>query len=166
MADGDDIFVHDPDPRAVFPLDQLHPNARMRRAFRATGFHHTIDRAFPAVITGCADRTETWISPAFVEAYTALHRMGHALSVETWAGEELVGGIYGVRLGRAFFGESMFSRQPNASTMAFHHLAQWLREEDFLLFDTQYANDHTRRLGAVEISRSEFQRLLGLALAG
>lgn len=164
MAEPDGLYAHDPDPRAIFPLEQLHPSTRLRRTMRNSGLHHTVDRCFRAVMEACADRPETWISPAMIDAYTALHHRGLALSVETWRGDELVGGIYGVRIGRAFFGESMFSREANASTLAFHHLAEWLRNEGFTLFDTQYINDHTRRLGAVEVPRTTFRRMLAAAL--
>jgi leucyl/phenylalanyl-tRNA---protein transferase len=164
MAEEGQLYGHDPDPRAIFPLEALQPNARLRRSIRNSGLFCTVDRAFTDVMRGCADREETWISEAMIEAYTLLHRQGHALSVETWRGTDLVGGIYGVRIGKAFFGESMFSRETNASSMAFHHLVDLLRSEGFLLFDTQYINDHTRTLGAIEIPRAAFRALLRKAV--
>lgn len=164
MVEGGDIYVHDPDPRAIFDLALVRPNARLVRALRASGLTLTMDLAFEAVIRACADRPEQWIDERMVKAYTALHRSGHARSVEAWYQGELVGGIYGVDIGRAFFGESMFSRRTHASKAAFHHLVARLRTEGYLLFDTQYLNPHTRSLGAFEISREEFRKRLRAAL--
>jgi len=167
MADEDGrIQWHHPDPRAVFPLDRIRPNQRLKRFLRSAGFTMRIDTAFHAVMECCATaHGESWISPAMVEAYTGLHRAGHAHCVETWLGERLVGGIYGVSIGAAFFGESMFSLHANASKAAFHHLADHLRQRGFQLFDTQYANAHTTSLGAVEIPRQEFLAALAKAAA-
>lgn len=164
MHEDGDLYWHDPDPRAIFQLDAVQPNARLRRFLRSSGFTCTVDTSFEAVMRACADRPERWINEEMIQAYTALHRQGHALCVETWLNGELIGGIYGVRLGRAFFGESMFSRRANASKAAFFHLAEHLRANGFTLFDTQYLNDHTRSLGAVEITRVEFRRMLAEAL--
>ena len=163
--DDGELYWHDPDPRAVFPLDHLVPNARLERVIRNGRFRTTVDAAFPAVIAACADRSETWIDPHIQATYIAMHGAGHAHSVETWVGEELVGGIYGVSLKGAFFGESMFSRQSNASKVAFHALVRHLKECGHVLFDTQYLNDFTRQLGAVEIPRHTFREQLQQALA-
>lgn len=152
---------HSPDPRAVFPLEAIRPNARFRRWLRNSELHCTIDTAFEKVMGHCAtEHGESWITEEMISAYTALHRIGHAHSVETWDGPQLVGGIYGVSIGEAFFGESMFSLVPNASKAAFHHLADHLRQRRSMLFDTQYLNQHTASLGAVEIPRSDFLELL------
>lgn len=165
MADGVQLHVHDPDPRAIFDLHSLRPNTRLQRYFRSHGYGCTENRCFEDVMRACADRPEQWIDEDMVQAYTGLHHLGHARSVETWQGGGLIGGIYGVQLGRAFFGESMFSRKPNASKAAFFHLAEQLRAEGYLLFDTQYINAHTRSLGAIEIPRKEFRQRLAEALA-
>jgi len=164
LHDDGRLYWHDPDPRAIIPLDAVHPNARLRRAIRAGGFTCTIDRTFEGVMRGCADRESTWMNEDMIAAYTALHTQGHALSAETWLGDELVGGIYGVRIGTAFFGESMFSRRPHASKAAFHHVVEHLRSAGCTLFDTQYMNDHTRSLGAIEIPRADFRRSLAAAV--
>ena len=155
------IDWHNPDPRAVFPLEALKPNARFRRFLRNSGLRCSIDADFEVVMRYCATaHGDSWITEEMIAAYTALHRIGHAHSVETWEGDELVGGIYGVSIGTAFFGESMFSLAPNASKAAFHRLAEHLREHGFTLFDSQYLNDHTATLGAMEIPRSEFMEAL------
>ena len=151
------IEWHNPDPRAVFPLADLKPNARFRRFLRNSGLRCTIDADLEKVMQSCATvHGDTWITEEMIAAYTALHRLGHAHSVESWADAELVGGIYGVSIGAAFFGESMFSLVPNASKTAFFHLAEHLRECGFTLFDSQYLNDHTVSLGAIEIPRTVF----------
>lgn len=161
--DGE-LYWHDPDPRAVFPLDRLRPNARLRTFIRSHGYRFTVDACFADVMRACADRESTWISESMVAAYVELHRSGHAHSVETWQENTLVGGIYGVSIGAAFFGESMFSRASNASKAAFHHLAGHLRDRGFILFDSQYINDHTRSLGAIGSPRESFRSLLALAV--
>lgn len=167
MVHPDGIYVHDPDPRAIFPLEDLHPNARLRRFIRSHGYSCTMDQAFRTVMEACADRPDdTWINDELIDAYCGLRDGGHATSVEVWQEGELIGGLYGVKLGRAFFGESMFSRKPNASKAAFYHMAGYLRTHGFTLFDTQYINDHTRMLGAIEVPRAEFRRLLREALQG
>jgi leucyl/phenylalanyl-tRNA---protein transferase len=166
MAHDDGLlYWHDPDPRAVFPLDAVRPNARLSTFIRAQGYRCTVDHRFEAVMRACADRESTWITEEMILAYTELHRAGYAHSVETWKDGELIGGIYGLSLGGAFFGESMFSRATNASKVAFHHLAEHLRQQGFTLFDSQYINDHTRSLGAVEIPRSQFGAMLAEALS-
>ena len=167
---GDDAGVitwHDPDPRAIFPLEIIIPNARFRRFLRNCDLQCTMDTAFEEVMRNCATvHGATWITEQMVVAYTALHQLGHAHSVEVWRNEVLVGGLYGVQIGSAFFGESMFSLAPNTSKVAFHHLLDRLREQDFLLFDSQYLNDHTASLGAIEIPRSIFKSMLAKAIHG
>jgi leucyl/phenylalanyl-tRNA--protein transferase len=162
--DGE-LYWHDPDPRAIFPLDAIRPNARLKRQLRAEGFGITMDKAFNAVITACADREETWIDPRIIASYQALHEAGFAHSVETWRDGQLVGGIYGVGLKSAFFGESMFSRVDHASKAAFHALVDHLKANEFVLFDSQYINPFTQQLGAIEIPRKEFRKLLARALS-
>lgn len=165
VHDDGEVHWHDPDPRAVIPLDANGANRRLMRYARANHFDHSHDRCFEQVMRACADRDETWIDEQMVQAYTALHRLGFAHSVECWQNGTLIGGIYGVSIGAVFFGESMFSRANNASTWAFHHLLRTLKERGYRLFDTQYINDHTRRLGAMEIPRALFRTLLEDALA-
>lgn len=159
------IHWHSPDPRAVFPLEAIAPNARFLRFMRTSGMRCTTDAAFEAVMRHCSTaHGETWITDDMITAYARLHRLGHAHSVETWAGRKLVGGIYGVSMGSAFFGESMFSLVANASKAAFHHLVKHLRQRNYTLFDTQYINDHTASLGAVEIPLEQFKVKLASAL--
>ncbi len=144
-------------------MDQVLPNARLRTFIRSNGYQFTTDRCFERVMRACAEREQTWISEEMINSYTALHLIGHAHSVETWRDGELIGGIYGVSIGSAFFGESMFSRESNAGKAAFFHLNDHLRSAGFSLFDTQYINDHTRSLGAIEIARAEFHLMLKTA---
>jgi leucyl/phenylalanyl-tRNA--protein transferase len=155
-----------PDPRAVFDLDRFHVPRRLRRTVRSGRFTVTVNRAFGAVIRGCADRPEgTWITADMIAAYETLHRLGYAHSVEVWAGERLGGGIYGVALGGLFAGESMFTRVRDTSKVALVFLVDRLRERGFPLFDIQMLTEHTARLGAVEIPRSEYLARLRRALA-
>lgn len=162
--DDGELYWHDPDPRAIFPLTDLRPNARALRAFRQAGFTHTRNKAFEVVIRACADREETWIDERLITSYLAMHAAGYAHSVECWSGDELAGGIYGVSLRGAFFGESMFSKVPNAGKAAFYALVAHLQQQGHVLFDTQYLNDFTEQLGAVEIPRDQFRERLDAAL--
>jgi leucyl/phenylalanyl-tRNA---protein transferase len=146
-----------PDPRAIFELDGLHVPRRLERTIRSGRFRVSVNLDFAGVIRGCADREEgTWITADMIRAYETLHRMGHAHSVEVWCEGELAGGIYGVAIGGFFAGESMFTRRRDASKVALVHLVERLRERGFQLFDIQLLTDHTRRLGAIEISRSQY----------
>lgn len=158
-----------PDPRALFELDHFHIPRSLRRTLRLHPFTVTCDTAFDAVIRGCArpapGRRSTWISPEFVQAYDALHRAGHAHSIECWAGKDLAGGVYGVATGGLFAGESMFHRVTDASKVALCHLVDRLREHGFVLFDIQMATPVTRQLGAVQVPRSEYLRRLAQAIA-
>lgn len=165
MADeAGEVHWHDPDPRAILPLEKAVPNARLRRSIRNTGLTCTLDQDFEGVMRQCAIvHGDTWITEGMIAAYTALHGLGHAHSAETWQDGRLVGGLYGVRIGAAFFGESMFSTATNASKAALHHMAAHLRAHGAQLFDTQYLNAHTRSLGAIEVPRAEFRRMLARA---
>jgi leucyl/phenylalanyl-tRNA--protein transferase len=146
-----------PDPRCVLELNGLHVPRRLARTLRGGRFTVTFDRAFGEVIRGCADRPEgTWISAEMIEAYTLLHRLGHAHSVEAWCGEVLAGGVYGVSLGGLFAGESMFTRVRDASKVALVRLVERLRGRGYQLFDLQCINEHTARLGAVEVPRRDY----------
>lgn len=149
-----------PDPRAVIPLDAFHVPHGLRRALKSNRFEIRMNTAFEDVMRGCANREETWIDYEILKSYCELHRLGFAHSVETWREEKLVGGLYGVALGGAFFGESMFSRETDASKIALHALVMRLRENGFTLLDTQWVTPHLARFGAHDIPRSEYlQRL-------
>ena len=164
--DDPEIFWVDPRRRGVMPLNGFHISRSLTRAMRRSTFHHTINRDFDGVVAGCADREDTWINAEITALYTALHHAGHAHSLEVWDGTALVGGVYGVTLGRAFFGESMFSRRTNASKMALAALVDRLRHAGFTLFDTQFLTDHLASLGAQEISRAEYHAQLDVAKRG
>ncbi len=164
MAHEDgELYWHEPDPRAIFDLPGLAPDRTTTRILRSNRFTTTIDRAFTHVIDACADREETWIDPRIRASYVQLHEAGHAHSVEVWTGDELAGGIYGVAIGGAFFGESMFGAN-NAGKVAFYSLVDHLRKQGFMLFDTQYINDFTTTLGAKEITRADFLLTLKQAI--
>ena len=163
-----DVFWVDPETRGVIPLDRFHVPRRLARTVRAGRFRITVDRDFPRVMRGCARRTgrrpESWINGPIFEAYCALHRQGHAHSVEAWQDEALVGGLYGVVLGAAFFGESMFSTERDASKVALVHLVSRLTAGAFTLLDTQFVTPHLKRFGAVEMTRARYLSQLADAL--
>ena len=168
MADSRDassIFLLDPEHRAVFPLDTFKPSRSMQKFRRKTSLRTSINEDFPQVIWSCAElRHDTWISVPIEVLYTELHERGEAHSVEVWDGERLVGGLYGVSQGGAFFGESMFSTVSNASKLALIVLIERLRERGFTLLDAQFMTDHLATLGAAEITRAEYKAKLGEAL--
>lgn len=164
-AHSSELSWIDPSRRGVLPLEGLHVPRRLARSFLTADVEVVIDRDFSGVLDGCADRPETWINPEIRRLYLALHRMGQAHSVEVRQGGQLVGGLYGVAIGAAFFGESMFSRARDASKFALIALVARLRAGGFTLLDTQFVTPHLMRLGAVEISRREYQRRLKAALA-
>jgi len=164
------ILWWSPDPRAVLFPDKLHISRSLKRTLRLGGFTVTLDTRFRDVLHGCAGpRAQypdggTWITPAMAQAYLALHELGYAHSVETWREGQLVGGLYGVALGGMFFGESMFTRVPDASKVALVSLVRQLRTWGFLIFDCQQPSPHVKMLGAEEISRREFLQHLAVAL--
>ncbi len=165
MAEDDgELFWHAPDPRAVIPLDRVKIARSLRQVLKKAQFDVTFNKDFYGVICGCADRDETWISPEIIEVYADLHAMHLTHSVEVWQDGDLVGGLYGVALGGAFFGESMFSRVSNASKVAFVHLTTHLRKQGFTLLDSQYLNPFTESLGAIEIPFVDYKRQLMEAL--
>lgn len=169
MSDGrDDTEVHwiDPRRRGVLPLDGFHISRSLAKRIRSGRFRATTDTAFEAVVEACAERDETWISQRIQRLYLQLHRLGFAHSVEIWEDGALVGGVYGVALGAAFFGESMFSRATDASKVALALAVDRLRAGGFRLFDTQFLTPHLASLGGKEIPRAEYHRLLSEALAG
>jgi leucyl/phenylalanyl-tRNA--protein transferase len=161
------ILWWSPDPRAIFELDRFHVPRRLTRTVRSGRCTVTVNTAFGEVIRGCAERPPergVWITPAMIDAYTTLHRLGWAHSIEVWRDGVLAGGVYGVALGGLFAGESMFTRVRDGSKIALVHLVQRLRERGFRLFDVQFLNDHTARFGAVEIPRREYLARLRDAL--
>lgn len=167
MADADgDIGWFSPDPRGVFELDSFHVPATLRKTVRRGAFEIRVNTAFADVMAACADRSDgTWISSEIIAVYVELHRRGLAHSVESWRDGRLAGGLYGVTLGGAYFGESMFYRATDASKVALVALMQRLRERGFVLVDTQWLTPHLERFGAVEIPREEYLRRLAAALA-
>jgi len=154
-----------PDPRGVLPLEEFHVPHGLRRSLRAGRYVIRVNTAFEEVMAGCAARAETWIDRTILEAYGALHRMGYAHSMEAWDGEGLAGGLYGVAIGGAFFGESMFHRRTDASKVALHALVERLRERGFGLLDLQWTTPHLEQFGARSIRRAVYLRRLRRALA-
>lgn len=163
------IYWYSPNPRAILPLDGLHVSQSLRRVIHRGAFDIRFDTAFDAVIAACAapaaGREQTWISAEIQRAYSELHRLGFAHSVEAWQGDELAGGLYGVSIRGFFAGESMFSRRRDASKVALYYLVQHLRARQFQLLDTQFQTAHLMKMGAVEISRRRYLTLLRRALA-
>ncbi|MCM8557400.1 leucyl/phenylalanyl-tRNA--protein transferase [Sphingomicrobium sediminis] len=164
-ASAPDIFWVEPRERAILPLDRFHLSKSLARRLRSGRFEVTCDKAFGAVLGGCADRDETWINPTIARAVMGLHAAGHAHSIETWHEGELVGGLYGVQLGGAFFGESMFSRMTDASKVALAWLVARLKVGGFTLLDCQFMTDHLKSLGATTVPRSDYLQLLSEALS-
>ncbi len=162
------LFWIDPETRGVLPLDRFHVSRRLARTLRRRTYDVRSNTAFEVVLRRCAEptpkRPNTWISREIVHLYTELHAMGHAHSIECWRDETLVGGLYGVSLGAAFFGESMFSHERDASKVALAHLIARLRRGGFKLLDTQFVTPHLKQFGAIEISRAEYHRRLADAL--
>jgi leucyl/phenylalanyl-tRNA--protein transferase len=163
--EGGPICWWSPDPRAIFELDGLHVSRRLTRTLRSGKFTWTINQAFDRVIRGCADRPEgTWITSDMIEAYSRLHRLGIAHSVESWRDGELAGGVYGVALAGFFAGESMFTGRRDGSKAALVYLVEHLRRRGYTLFDIQMVTPHTVSLGAVEIPRRQYLARLQQAL--
>lgn len=168
MADSrhsSEIYWIDPRLRGILPLGRFRVSRSLRRTIRSGRFAISFDADFRGVLDGCADRTETWINPEIARLYMALHATGHARSIEVREGDALVGGVYGVTLGAAFFGESMFSRRTDASKVALTYLVDRLRMSGFRLFDTQFQTSHLASLGGVEISRADYHAALDRAIA-
>jgi leucyl/phenylalanyl-tRNA--protein transferase len=168
-ADDPGLYWIEPERRGVLPLDGFHVPRRLARLVRQDRFQVRVDTNFDAVMEGCAapapGRQRTWINGRIRTLYGTLHALGHAHSVEAWADGELVGGLYGVRLAGAFFGESMFSRERDASKVALVHLAARLRLGGFHLLDAQFITDHLAQFGAMEVSRRQYQTRLDVALS-
>jgi len=163
-AEDPEIFWVEPEMRGILPLDDFHVSKSLEKAIRKKPFDIRFDTAFEEVIGMCAepatDRPSTWINSTIRKLYTELHRMGHAHSVEAWDGDELVGGLYGVSLGAAFFGESMFSRRTNASKICLVHLVERLKQKGFILLDTQFTTEHLKTFGAIDVPKDGYIKLL------
>lgn len=162
--DEPDFYLVDPERRGVLPLDAFHVPRRLARTVRADAYEVRVDTAFAEVVRACAGRDETWISRPIEGLYGELHALGHAHSVECWRDGALAGGLYGVALAGAFFGESMFSRSRDASKVALVHLAARLVAGGFALLDAQFVTEHLGQFGVEEIDRAEYRRRLGRAL--
>lgn len=165
-AESKELLWFDPPMRALIPLDdRFHIPRRLQRVLRKEPFLVTLNKAFSEVINGCAapalGREITWINAEIVRLYEELHRKGHAHSIEAWEGDNLIGGLYGVSLGGAFFGESMFSRKTDASKIALVHLVELLKRRGYVLLDAQFQTPHLKRFGAYEIEREKYLALLG-----
>jgi len=166
MADAGEIFWYEPKMRGLIPLDgRFHVSRSLQKIWKKKPFEIRFDTAFREVMMGCAEREETWIDPVILDSYCRLHEMGHAHAVECWNEEGLQGGLYGVSLGKAFFGESMFSRKTGASKIALVALVERLRSQGFQLLDTQWMTDHLRTFGGFEMPQKEYLELLKTALA-
>lgn len=167
-ADDPEVFWVQPRIRGIIPLDQFHVSKSLQKKIRKKPFEITFNTAFERVMELCAESTEdrptTWINPLILSLYRDLHRMGYTHSVEAWEGKELVGGLYGVALGSAFFGESMFSRRTDASKICLVHLVDRLKERNFTLLDTQFTTDHLKTFGAIDIPRKDYEKLLDKAM--
>ncbi len=168
-ADDPEIFWVEPDVRGVLPLDdRFHVSRSLRKTIKQKPFDIRFNSNFAGVIAACAqetsDRPSTWINETIKSLYTALHHMGHAHSVEAWDGDELVGGLYGVSLGSAFFGESMFSRRTDASKICLVHLVARLRQQHFTLLDTQFTTEHLKTFGAIDVPKADYALLLAAAM--
>ncbi|MEO9337021.1 leucyl/phenylalanyl-tRNA--protein transferase [Mesorhizobium sp. SB112] len=169
-ADDPEVFWVRPETRGIIPLDGFHLPKSLAKTIRQGKFEIRYDSAFEDVIDACAEerdeRETTWINGPIREAYIQLHTMDHCHSVEAWQDNKLVGGLYGVTLGRVFFGESMFSRERDSSKVCLVHLVERLRSRDFALLDTQFTTEHLKRFGAVDVPRARYERMLEEALNG
>jgi leucyl/phenylalanyl-tRNA--protein transferase len=169
-VDDPSLFWVEPEIRGLLPLEGFRVSSRLKRTVRSDAFRVTVNRAFKAVIDGCAapgpGRDDTWINRRIRDLYTSLHEIGHGHSVEVWNDGDLAGGLYGVSLGRAFFGESMFHRARDASKVALVHLVARLIAGGFVLLDTQFATAHLRSFGAIEVPRRRYRAMLDNAMAG
>jgi leucyl/phenylalanyl-tRNA--protein transferase len=169
-ADDPALYWIEPDERGVLPLDDFHVSRSLRKSVRQKKYEIRIDAAFSDVIRACAEkrpgRKDTWINSRIISLYTQLHRISCAHSVEAWADGKLVGGLYGVKIGAAFFGESMFSRETDASKVCLVHLVARLRFGGFTLLDAQFVNNHLTQFGAIAVKKAEYHKMLEPALAG
>ncbi len=169
-ADDMEVFWVRPEMRGIIPLDGFHVPRSLARTIRRAPFEIRLDSDFAGIIDGCAQfapgRHSTWINPPIREAYARLFERGHCHTVEAWREDRLVGGLYGVTLGRAYFGESMFSRERDASKICLVELVAHLRQRGFVLLDTQFTTEHLKRFGAIDVQRGRYERMLEEALQG
>ncbi|MGO4564929.1 leucyl/phenylalanyl-tRNA--protein transferase [Rhizobium sp. 2YAF20] len=167
-ADDPEIFWVEPELRGVLPLDAFHVSKSLAKTVRQKPFDIRYDWDFDGVIAACAEHTSgrpsTWINRTIRTLYSALHKVGHAHSVEAWDGKKLVGGLYGVSLGSAFFGESMFSRRTDASKICLVHLVERLQAKGFTLLDTQFTTEHLKNFGAIDVPKDEYTSMLAKAM--
>ncbi len=167
-ADDPEIFWVEPELRGIIPLDTFHVSKSLAKKIRQNPFRITFDTDFEGVIVACAeqtsDRPSTWINETIRSLYSSLHHIGHAHSVEAWEGDHLVGGLYGVSLGSAFFGESMFSRRTDASKICLVYLVERLRERGFTLLDTQFTTEHLKTFGAIDVPKDAYAKMLEKAM--
>lgn len=167
-ADDPEVFWVQPKIRGIIPLDGFHVSKSLAKRIKQHPFDIRVNTAFDRVMEFCAEATDsrptTWINPLILSLYKDLHRMGYTHSVEAWEGDELVGGLYGVSLGSAFFGESMFARRTDASKICLVHLVERLRARGFTLLDTQFTTDHLKTFGAIDVPRKEYEKLLDKAM--
>lgn len=163
--DTEEICWFNPDPRAIIPLEGFHCSRSLKRSIRKFGYTFTINQSFQEVMSSCAREDDTWINEEFKRAYYQLHQLGFAHSLEVWAEDELVGGLYGVSIASAFFAESKFHKKTDASKAALYFLVEHMKKLNFSLLEVQFLTPHLNSLGAIEISASHYQNLLSLALA-
>lgn len=163
--ENNQVYWHKPEMRGILPLDEFHVSKNLRRLYAKTRFDLHINKDFEGVIRNCAKRSETWISEEIIQTYCKLHEMEYCHSFECWLDGELVGGLYGIAMGRAFFGESMFHTVTDASKVALVFLVEYMKKSNFILLDTQYLNPHLEQFGAIEISDDAYMEQLGLALS-
>ncbi|WSH67036.1 leucyl/phenylalanyl-tRNA--protein transferase [Rhizobium ruizarguesonis] len=167
-ADDPEIFWVEPELRGVLPFDHFHVSKSLAKTVRRKPFEIRFDHAFDQVIAACAEETSgrpsTWINRTIRSLYSTLFDMGHAHTVEAWEGDQLVGGLYGVSLGSAFFGESMFSRRTDASKICLVHLVDRLRERGFTLLDTQFTTEHLKTFGAIDVPKADYAAMLTAAM--
>jgi len=163
-AQDDEVYWVEPEMRGIIPIDGFHTSRSLKRALDKADYEITFNTQFESVVRACANRKETWINATIFELYQKLHKMGSAHSIEVNRKNILIGGVYGISLGTAFFGESMFSTETNGSKIALAHLVKHLKQRGFKLFDTQFQNNHLKTLGCVEIPQSHYLQLLKSAL--
>ena len=163
-AQDDEVYWVEPEMRGIIPIDGFHTSRSLKRALDKADYEITFNTQFESVVRACANRKETWINATIFELYQKLHKMGSAHSIEVNRKNILIGGVYGISLGTAFFGESMFSTETNGSKIALAHLVKHLKQRGFRLFDTQFQNTHLKTLGCVEIPQSHYLQLLKSAL--
>ena len=162
--DDNEIFWFKPEMRGIIPLDTFHISKNLRRLYNKQYFELRINGDFEGTMRACAEREDTWISEDIVQSYCKLHEMGYGFSFEAWREGKLVGGLYGVIIGKAYFGESMFHRENDASKIALIFLVQFLKDNGFKLLDTQYINDHLKQFGATEVPNADYENMLAGAL--